>query len=112
MTRIECVNIAIGSDHNGVCLKNSIIERYNGDKYRFIDVGPFESKTSVDYVDFAEQVATIVSNQIVTFGILICGTGIGMSIAANRFPNIRASLVHNLLSAKKTREHNDSNVLC
>jgi rfaE bifunctional protein nucleotidyltransferase chain/domain len=83
-----------------------------GEGYQVIDIGPFNSEVSVDYVDYAAQLSTIISNKEADRGILLCGTGVGMSIVANRFPGVRAVLAHNELTAVKSREHNDSNVLC
>jgi D-beta-D-heptose 7-phosphate kinase/D-beta-D-heptose 1-phosphate adenosyltransferase len=75
-------------------------------------LGPFNSKEKVDYVDYANLLCKIIDNGDASRGVLICGTGVGMSIAANRFEKIRAALVHNLSTAPKCREHNNSNVLC
>ena len=104
--------IILGADHNGVELKSSFVKTLKSRGYTVIDVGPYTSEVSVDYVDFAKQIAAIVSSDESYRGILICGTGVGMSIAANRYPNIRAALVHNLETAPKCREHNNSNVIC
>jgi rfaE bifunctional protein nucleotidyltransferase chain/domain len=83
-----------------------------GNGYTCIDLGPYKDNVSVDYVDYANQLSQIIHNGDVSRGILLCGTGVGMSIAANRFKNVRAALVHNLDCASKCREHNNSNVLC
>ena len=104
--------VVIASDHNGVELKNhlcSVLRRLN---YNPVDIGPFTSETSVDYTDYARQLSRIIEAGSIEKGILICGTGVGMSITANRFSGIRAALVHNLTTAPKCREHNDANVLC
>jgi ribose 5-phosphate isomerase B len=74
-----------------------------------IDLGTFDKDISVDYPDFAKKLCKQISNN--NFGILVCGTGIGMSIMANRYKNVRASLVHNNYTAKFAREHNNANVL-
>jgi ribose 5-phosphate isomerase B len=79
---------------------------------RVIDLGPYSAKTPVDYVDYAHQLAEIISAGDAGLGILVCGTGVGMSIVANRHNGVRAALVHNLETALLCREHNDSNVLC
>ena len=76
------------------------------------DICRAPAEVSVDYVDYAAQLSTIVSNKEADRGILLCGTGVGMSIVANRYPGVRAVLAHNELTAVKSREHNDSNVLC
>lgn len=104
--------IIISSDHNGVENKQQLKTYLKGEGYKVIDIGPYTSNTSVDYVDYAAQLSTIVGNKEADRGILICGTGVGMSIVANRFSGVRAVLAHNELTAVKSREHNDSNVLC
>ena len=104
--------IIISSDHNGVENKQQLKTYLKGEGYRVIDIGPYTSDVSVDYVDYAAQLSTIVGSKEADRGILICGTGVGMSIVANRFPGVRAVLAHNELTAVKSREHNDSNVLC
>ena len=104
--------IVISSDHNGVEDKEQLKTYLKGEGYRVIDIGPYTPDISVDYVDYAAQLSTIVSNKESDRGILLCGTGVGMSIVANRYPGVRAVLAHNELTAVKSREHNDSNVLC
>lgn len=103
--------IAIGSDHAGFDLKEAIKELLAELGHEPVDFGT-DGTESVDYPDFAGPAAQAVANGDCARGILICGTGIGMSIAANKVAGIRAALVHDLLSARLTREHNDSNVLC
>jgi len=104
--------VVLAADHNGVELKRVIYDYLKSKNYNCIDLGPFDEKTSVDYVDYALQLGNIINSGDSKRGILICGTGVGMSIAVNRFPNVRGSLVHNLETATLTREHNDSNVIC
>jgi len=104
--------IILGADHNGVDLKSRFVKILKNRGYTVIDIGPYTSDVSVDYVDYAKQIASIVSSDESYRGVLICGTGVGMSIAANRYPDIRAALVHNIETAPKCREHNDSNVIC
>lgn len=105
------MRIAIGADHGGYELKELIKKMINEELgYEVVDFG-VDSPTSVDYPDFAIPVAEKVAAGEFDRGILICGTGIGMSIAANKVRGIRAALVHDLYSAKATREHNDSNIL-
>ena len=104
--------IVISSDHNGVEDKEQLKTYLKGEGYRVIDIGPYTPEVSVDYVDYAAQLSTIVSNKEADRGILLCGTGVGMSIVANRYPGVRAVLAHNELTTVKSREHNDSNVLC
>lgn len=104
--------VLIAADHNGVETKRHIKDFLHHMGKRCIDLGPYQSDVSVDYVDFARQVGTIIQAKEADAGILICGTGVGMSIAANKIPRVRAALVHNMESAVKSREHNDANVLC
>ena len=102
--------IYIASDHAGFKLKNLIISDYLSKKgFRFEDLGP-KNDNSVDYPKFAKKLCNKINTQ--SIGILICGTGIGVSIAANRFKHIRASLCHDVQTAKLTRKHNNSNVIC
>ena len=102
--------IFIGSDHGGYNLKEKIKEVFTSLGYEFEDVGT-NSEDSCDYPVYAEKLATKVLDTNGR-GILVCGTGIGMSIAANKFKGIRASHCTDTFSARMTREHNDSNVLC
>lgn len=104
--------IIIASDHNGVELKKTFVSHLTKLGYNPIDLGPYASDVSVDYVDFAKQLSNIIGSGSAEKGVLICGTGVGMSITANRMPGVRAALVHNLETAPKCREHNNSNVLC
>lgn len=102
--------IIIGSDHGGYNLKEKIKEVFSNSGYEFEDVGT-TSTDSCDYPIYAEKLAKKVT-ETNGRGILVCGTGIGMSIAANKFKGIRASHCTDTFSARMTREHNDSNVLC
>ncbi len=104
------MKVCIGSDHAGFCLKESARKWLQDWGYEVEDFGP-SSEDSVDYPDFARKVATAVARGDYARGILICGTGIGMSIAANKVRGIRAALCHDVFSAKATRQHNDSNIL-
>jgi ribose 5-phosphate isomerase B len=104
--------ILFAADHNGVELKRHLIRELVGSPFRCIDLGPFDGTRPVDYCDYASQAARIVSAHQAGRAVLICGTGVGMSIAANRVAGARAALVHNLVTAVKCREHNDANVLC
>ena len=104
--------IILASDHNGVDFKSKLSNALKGWGYNPIDLGPYENEISVDYTDYAYQIAQIISGGSVDKGVLICGTGVGMSIVANRVSGARASLVHNLTTSEKTREHNNSNILC
>ena len=102
--------IAVASDHGGFDLKESIIAHLLNTGWKVDDLGPY-SEDSVDYPDFGIKIAEEVSGKKVERGIVICGTGIGMSIVVNRFPGIRGTLCSDLFTAKLCREHNDSNIL-
>ncbi len=104
------MKVAIGSDHGGYQLKEKIKQLLDELEISYKDFGT-NSDDSVDYPDFADKVAKGVANKEYERGILICGTGIGMSIAANKTDGVRAALCHDLFSAQATREHNNSNVL-
>jgi len=104
------MKIAIGSDHAGFGLKEEVLALLKRLSFDVIDCGTNDT-SSVDYPDFGEKVSRLVSAGEVDRGILICGTGIGMSMVANKFPNVRASLCNDLFSAKMSRLHNDANVL-
>lgn len=105
------MKIALGSDHGGFEMKEQVAVFVKELGHEVEDVGCF-SKDSVDYPDLAEKVCGLVGKGICEQGILICGTGIGMSIAANRHRNIRAALCHEAYTARMSREHNNANVLC
>lgn len=102
--------IAIASDHGGFELKNDIINYLKERLYIYKDFGCHDTKP-VDYPDYALKVGKAIVNNEYQLGILICGTGIGMSIAANKIEGIRASLCHDTFSARMTKEHNNSNIL-
>jgi len=104
------MTIAIGSDHAGVELKKELLSLFNKLQIQFVDFGT-DSPESVDYPDFGEKVSESVSSGKMERGLLICGTGIGMSIVANKFPGVRASLCNDLFTAKMSRMHNDANIL-
>lgn len=104
------LKIALGADHGGYQLKEDIKKLLDSLNLAYEDVG-CDCEQSVDYPDYALPVAEKVASGEFDRGILVCGTGIGMSIAANKVKGVRCALVHDLFSAKATREHNDSNVL-
>ena len=104
------MTIAIGSDHGGVGLKDFLVQVLHAKGLAVEDVGT-KGTESVDYPDFGRLVARKVSKGEAERGILICTNGIGMSILANKFPGIRAALVHDLKVAHMSREHNNSNIL-
>ena len=103
--------IAIGCDHGGFCLKQYIIKYLEKNNIPYEDMGCTD-ENSVDYPIYAKKVAQAVSQGKCQKGIIICGTGIGVSIVANKVKGVRAALCHDILSAELTRQHNDSNVLC
>ncbi len=105
------MKIAIGSDHGGFALKEYLKPLIFELGHELADVGCF-SEESVDYPEQARAVTGLVKKGEADRGILICGTGIGMSLAANRVPGIRAALCHELFTAEMSRRHNDANVLC
>lgn len=104
------MTIAIGCDHAGIELKKEIISLLDDLHIECVDFGT-DTPESVDYPDFGEKVSQAVSSGKIEKGILICGTGIGMSIVANKFSGIRASLCNDLFTAKMSRLHNDANIL-
>jgi ribose 5-phosphate isomerase B len=105
------MKIAIASDHRGVRVKGQIVAQLTDIGHEVVDFGP-AGQESVDYPDFARQVAQALSRHEVDRGILICGTGLGMCIAANKFPGVRAVSCHDDFTAELSRRHNDANVMC
>jgi ribose 5-phosphate isomerase B len=105
------MKVAIASDHRGYHLKERVISQLKGQGHEVIDEGP-STDASVDYPDFAALVAKKVSAGAAERGILICGTGIGMAIAANKFKNVRAAACVDEVTAELSRRHNNLNVLC
>lgn len=105
------MHIALGSDHRGYRLKRDLVSWLTEQDIQFQDFGCME-ESSVDYPDIATPVAEAVARGEYDLGILICGTGIGMSITANKVPGIRAALCHSIFTARMAKEHNDANVLC
>jgi len=105
------MRIAIGCDHRGLNLKQSVMELIAGAEHGCEDFGCYTTD-SVDYPDIARKVAGAVAGGDFERGILICGTGIGMSIAANKVKGIRAALCHDTFGARRARQHNDANILC
>ena len=102
--------VALGADHAGFELKEALKAWLIDQGYQILDYGA-HSPDSVDYPDYAAQVALAVADQKVERGVLVCGTGIGMAIAANKVPGVRAALCSDLYTARVSREHNDANVL-
>jgi|TARA_B110000977_G_C11055085_1_gene483775 ribose 5-phosphate isomerase B len=105
------MKIAVGSDHAGFELKQAILEHLSANNINFIDCGT-NSTESVDYPDFAKIVAESINEKDIMMGILVCGSGQGMAMTANRYKHIRAALCFNQETVKITRQHNDANLLC
>jgi ribose 5-phosphate isomerase B len=129
LSKINASEIYFASDHAGFLLKDFLIKEFekakinskNGEKIKIIDLGCDSEKISVDYPDYAKKLAYAMprfdnQNQAINivdnFGILICGTGVGISIGANRYHHLRSALCHKVAVAKLAREHNNANVLC
>jgi len=104
-------SLAIASDHGGYGLKSVLVEALTQWAIPFKDLGTHD-RSSCDYPDYAHAIATGIADGRFERGVLICGTGVGMSIAANRHPQVRAAVVSDTYSARMAREHNDANVLC
>ena len=105
------MRIALGCDHKGLSLKQAIISFITETKHSYEDFGCYNT-TPVDYPDIAQKVAEAVTRRGFSCGILVCSSGIGMSIAANKVKGIRAALCHDPFTARRARQHNDANVLC
>lgn len=105
------MKIAIGSDHGGIVLKDAVIRAVSDLGMEYEDYGTFGTE-SVDYPDYAEKAGRAVAGGKADKGVLLCGTGIGISIAANKIRGIRAAHVTDAFSAKMAAEHNDANILC
>ena len=105
------MRIAVGCDHRGIEVKKAVIKAASDAGHACQDFGCFTTEP-VDYPDIARPVAEAVARGDCNYGILLCDTGIGMSIAANKIKGIRAALCHNAFSAHRARQHNDANILC
>ena len=103
--------VALGADHGGYSLKNELLARLQG-QYDILDVGAHKYDPDDDYPDFAEAVAKAVASGKAQRGILVCGSGVGACVAANKVPSVRACLCHDTYSAHQGVEHDDMNVLC
>lgn len=106
----EC--IAIACDHAGYELKSALQQDLRAMGFDVLDLGTHNGTESVDYPDFAFAMAGALRDGKARRGVLVCGTGIGIGIAANRYPHVRAAVVHDALGARMTRQHNDANVIC
>ena len=104
------MKIAISNDHGGIDLKISILDYLKNYNYKVINLGT-DKNEAVDYPDYAFKIAKLFKEKKIDYGVLICGPGIGISIAANRFPHIRAALCNDILSCELARLHNDANIL-
>jgi ribose 5-phosphate isomerase B len=109
-TTLPPLAVAFGADHAGVALKDTLAAALRAEGFAVHDLGTTGSD-SVDYPDYADKVAAAVADGTVPLGVLVCGTGIGMSIAANRHPAIRCAVAHDVTSARLSRAHNNANVL-
>lgn len=104
------MKVALGSDHHGVALKEALQAALAAQGHEPVDLGPF-TDDAVDYPDFAAKVAGQVSRGTADFGVLICGSGVGMAITANKFDGVRAVNAHDALEAEMSRRHNDANLI-
>jgi ribose 5-phosphate isomerase B len=103
--------IVFASDHAGANLKNALLQMAKENGWAYEDLGPKDASTTTDYPDIVPEFSEKILKDENTCGVLICGTGIGMSIAANRIPRIRAALCYNILTTQLARQHNNANVL-
>ncbi|WP_420437519.1 ribose 5-phosphate isomerase B [Candidatus Poriferisocius sp.] len=103
--------IAAGADHAGVQLKDELVAHLRELGHEVVDCGTHDAER-VDYPDYGEAVARKVATGEVELGLCVCGTGIGIAMAANKVPGVRAATVHDVTSARLTRQHNDANVIC
>lgn len=106
------MRIAIGADHGGFPLNERVIDELRGAGHELIDFGTHDGSLPDDYPDYAKQVGEAVQNGSVDIGLLICGSGVGAAVAANKLRGIRAALCGDTYSAHQSREHDDCNVLC
>ena len=108
---VRGMRIAIGADHAGFALKQSIAEHLRAAGHEVLDLGT-DSEDRVDYPDYGAAVGRSVTGGDAELGVCVCGSGIGIAIAANKVPGVRAATVHDVTSAHLAREHNDANVVC
>lgn len=107
----EKMSVVVGSDHAGFPLKGKVIEFLEASGYQVIDVGSYDDK-SVDFPDIASQLTSAILTKRADRGLMVCGTGVGAAIAANKIPGIRAAVCHDFHSAHQSVEHDDVNVMC
>ncbi len=105
------MKVALGCDHAGIVLKPAVLQELSGRDLEVVDVGT-NGAAGVDYPDFASAVSRMISSGEADRGVLMCGTGIGMCMVANRFDGVRAAQVHDEFTAEMSRRHNDANVVC
>src|SRR3990167_11364881 len=105
------MKIYIGSDHGGFALKEELREHLKTEGHEILDLGTFDTKKKVDYPDLARKVDKKVRENAGSKGVLVCGTGIGVAIAANKLKGIRAANVHDATEARLSRQHNDANIV-
>ena len=110
--RERVMRVSIGADHGGFSLKEELVSWLENNRYEVEDVGAHALDSSDDYPDFAVAVSRKVASGAVERGIVVCGSGVGASVAANKVPGVRASLCHDTYSAHQGVEHDDINVLC
>lgn len=106
------MKIAAGADHAGYALKQAVVRRLRAQGHEVVDVGTTDAETSVDYPDYAHRVAAAVASGEVERGILVCGTGLGVCMTANRHKGVRAAPCATPYLAEMSRRHNDANILC
>ena len=106
------MRIALGSDHAAVALKQAVIDHLNGHGYEVRDLGTNDPSVSVDYPDYGAAVGRAVATGSADFGIALCGSGIGISIAANKIAGVRAAVITDVTTGHLAREHNHANVIC
>jgi ribose 5-phosphate isomerase B len=106
------MRVALGSDHAGFDLKAVLASTLTGWGHEVVDLGTTDGAKSVDYADFGADVGRNVADGKCDLGVAVCGSGVGISMAANKVPGVRAALVHDATSARLAREHNHANVLC
>jgi len=106
------MRIAIGADHGGFPLNERVIEELRGAGHELMDFGTHDGSLPDDYPDYAKQVGEAIQNRSAEIGILVCGSGVGAAVAANKLRGIRAALCGDTYSAHQSREHDDCNVLC
>ena len=106
------MTVSLAADHGGFALKEEILSWLKEQGYEVLDIGAHDYNATDDYPDFAQMVGKTITTNIAQRGIIICGSGVGVSVAANKLPGIRAAICHDSYSARQGVEHDDMNVLC